>query len=199
MKRKTILTITALVAFAGAAAAEIIVTGTARIGLQTTEGTAAVAAKASHAASTAADKAFVDAVKAVATNLSAKTGARLSAGTLNMTAVTIAELADLDVLIVIVPAQTTGGTSETLRTNAANDLKSLNALRSRIAKGAVSVAVAKTEDKTAYVLNLPCQAQPIAAWNMVPVFVLTIPLPVALAPVAANISVAALAKSKWVI
>ena len=48
MMRKTLLTTTALVAFAGAPAAEITVTvtvtGTARIGLQTTEGTKAVAA-----------------------------------------------------------------------------------------------------------------------------------------------------------
>ena len=44
MMRKTLLTTTALVAFAGAAATEITVTETARIGLQTTEGTKAVAA-----------------------------------------------------------------------------------------------------------------------------------------------------------
>ena len=44
MMRKTLLTTTALVAFAGAVATEITVTGTARIGLQTTEGTKAVAA-----------------------------------------------------------------------------------------------------------------------------------------------------------
>ena len=42
--KKTLLTTTALVALAGAATAEITVTGTARLGLQTTEGTAAVAA-----------------------------------------------------------------------------------------------------------------------------------------------------------
>ncbi len=40
--KKTLLTTTALVALAGAATAEITVTGTARIGLQTMEGTAAV-------------------------------------------------------------------------------------------------------------------------------------------------------------
>ena len=46
MMRKTLLTTTALVAIAGAAATEITVTvsETARIGLQTTEGTKAVAA-----------------------------------------------------------------------------------------------------------------------------------------------------------
>ena len=42
--KKTLLTTTALVALAGAATAEITVSGTARLGLQTTEGTAAVAA-----------------------------------------------------------------------------------------------------------------------------------------------------------
>ena len=41
--KKTLLTTTALVALAGAATAEITVSGTARLGLQTTEGTAAVA------------------------------------------------------------------------------------------------------------------------------------------------------------
>ena len=40
--KKTLLTTTALVALAGAATAEITITGTARLGLQTTEGTAAV-------------------------------------------------------------------------------------------------------------------------------------------------------------
>jgi len=42
--KKTLLTTTALVALAGAATAEITVSGTARLGLQTTEGTAAVEA-----------------------------------------------------------------------------------------------------------------------------------------------------------
>lgn len=42
--KKTLLTTTALVALAGAATAEITVSGTARLGLQTTEGAAAVAA-----------------------------------------------------------------------------------------------------------------------------------------------------------
>ena len=42
--KKTLLTTTALVSLAGAATAEITVSGTARLGLQTTEGTAAVAA-----------------------------------------------------------------------------------------------------------------------------------------------------------
>ena len=44
--KKTLLTTTALVALAGAATAEITVTGTARLGLQTTEGTAEVKAGA---------------------------------------------------------------------------------------------------------------------------------------------------------
>ena len=42
--KKTLLTTTALVALAGAATAEITITGTARLGLQTTEGTAEVKA-----------------------------------------------------------------------------------------------------------------------------------------------------------
>ena len=42
--KKTLLTTTALVALAGAATAEITVSGTARLGLQTTEGAAAIAA-----------------------------------------------------------------------------------------------------------------------------------------------------------
>ena len=50
--KKTLLTTTALVALAGAATAEITVTGTARLGLQTTEGTAAVAAGANGKATT---------------------------------------------------------------------------------------------------------------------------------------------------
>ena len=45
MVRKTLLTTTTLVAFVGAATAEITVIGPARIGLQTTEGTKAVDAK----------------------------------------------------------------------------------------------------------------------------------------------------------
>ena len=49
---KTLLTTTALVAMAGAFTAEIPVTGTAGFGLQTTEGTAAVAAGANGKATT---------------------------------------------------------------------------------------------------------------------------------------------------
>ena len=46
--KKTLLTTTALVALAGAATAEITVFGTARLGLQTTEGTAAALASAAY-------------------------------------------------------------------------------------------------------------------------------------------------------
>ena len=51
--KKTLLTTTALVALAGAATAEITVSGTARLGLQTTEGTAAALASAAYGTVTA--------------------------------------------------------------------------------------------------------------------------------------------------
>ena len=51
--KKTLLTTTALVALAGAATAEITVFGTARLGLQTTEGTAAALASAAYGTVTA--------------------------------------------------------------------------------------------------------------------------------------------------
>ena len=51
--KKTLLTTTALVALAGAATAEITVSGTARLGLQTTEGTAAVVASTAYGTVTA--------------------------------------------------------------------------------------------------------------------------------------------------
>ena len=51
--KKTLLTTTALVSLAGAATAEITVSGTARLGLQTTEGTAAVVASTAYGTVTA--------------------------------------------------------------------------------------------------------------------------------------------------
>jgi outer membrane protein OmpU len=133
--KHTLLATTALVAMTGAAAAELTISGTGRIGIRTTEGAAAVTAVTANAGADAADDTLVDAIKAVTTNIDYRikdAGAVMGAGTLNTTAVTADELANLDHLIEIVSGQATNGITAAIKTAAATDLASLQAIRARI-------------------------------------------------------------------
>jgi outer membrane protein OmpU len=133
--KHTLLATTALVAMTGAAAAELTISGTGRIGIRTTEGAAAVTAVTANAGADAADDTLVDAIKAVTTNIDYRikdAGAVMSSGTLNTTAVTADELANLDHLIEIVSGQATNGITAAIKTAAATDLASLQAIRARI-------------------------------------------------------------------
>jgi len=147
--KNTLLATTALVAMTGAAAAEVTISATGRIGIMSTEGAAATTRATTYGAATSNDKTFVDAVKAVATNLSKGTGSVLAASALDTTAVTSAQLTDLDALITIVTDQTTEGTTTVLRANAVKDLKSLNQLRADLVGTAQTVTAAKAADTTA--------------------------------------------------
>jgi hypothetical protein len=147
--KHTLLTTTALVAMAGAAAAELTISGTGRIGVRTTEGAAKVDAVTANAGADAADQTLVAAIKKVTTNVNteAANSAVLATGSLNTTAVTANELADLDHLIAIVTRETTQGGTATTRANAVVDLASLNAIRARIV-APIKAGSAKAADVT---------------------------------------------------
>jgi outer membrane protein OmpU len=132
--KHTLLTTTALIAMTGAAAAELTISGTGRIGIRTTEGAAAVTAVTANAGADAADQVLVAAIKKLATNLNSRptTSAVLATGALNTTAVTADQLANVDHLIEIVTQQSTTGATVAIRAGAVKDLASLNALRARI-------------------------------------------------------------------
>ena len=132
--KHTLLTTTALVVMTGAASAELTISGTGRIGVRTTEGAAAVTAVTANAGADAADQTLVAAIKKRATNLNnvPSTSAVLATGSLNTTAVTADELADLDNLIRIVTRESTTGATVALRAKSVTDLASLNAIRARI-------------------------------------------------------------------
>ena len=132
--KHTLLTTTALVAMTGAASAELTISGTGRIGVMTTEGAAAVTAVTANAGADAADQTLVAAIKKIGTNLNnvPSTSAVLATGSLNTTAVTADELADLDNLIRIVTRESTTGATAALRAKSVTDLASLNAIRARI-------------------------------------------------------------------
>jgi len=145
--KHTLLATTALVAMTGAAAAEITISGTARIGMVTTEGAAAVTAVTANAAAVAADDTLLDAIAAVATNLDSVTGAVIAAGTLNTTAVTADELVRLDAIRAIVLRQSTEGATAAIRTAATTDLASVDAMRARIV-APITAGSAKASDTT---------------------------------------------------
>jgi outer membrane protein OmpU len=148
--KHTLLATTALVAMTGAAAAELTISGTGRIGIRTTEGAAAVTAVTANAGADAADDTLVDAIKAVTTNIDYRikdAGAVMSSGTLNTTAVTADELANLDHLIEIVSGQATNGITAAIKAAAATDLASLQAIRARIV-APIKAGSAKGSDVT---------------------------------------------------
>ena len=120
--KHTLLATTALVAVTGAAAAEITISGTARLGMVTTEGAAAVTAVTTNAGAVAADDTLLDAIAAVTTNLDASTGAVIAAGTLNTTAVTADELNRLDAIRAIVARQAESGLTAAIKSAAVIDL-----------------------------------------------------------------------------
>ena len=132
--KKTLLTTTALVALAGAATAEITVTGTARLGLQTTEGTAAVDAVAG------AITASMITSATAANGGSAVTGLATAAG-----ATTENDLTALDAAIAASKAAAAADTTAANKAAADKNTASLEAIK---AAATGTAAVAKTEDST---------------------------------------------------
>ena len=132
--KKTLLTTTALVALAGAATAEITVSGTARLGLQTTEGTAAVAA-----GNGSLTTALITAATA-ANGGSAVTALATAAGT------TVAgDLTALDDAIAASKIAAANATTAAAKKTADLNTGSLEAIK---AAATGTAAVAKTEDST---------------------------------------------------
>mgnify|MGYP003961411493 CR=1 FL=1 len=155
--KHTLLASTALVALASAAAAEITISGTARVGLITTEGTAKKAADTTYGISVA-DEMFTEALdgtytKAMRThaNHSVVATAVVTSGDIAATGVpTAGEVADLDVLRLAVFQATTatGGAATTAtRLAAITDLASLDAVIARV-DATVAKEVAATQDTT---------------------------------------------------
>jgi outer membrane protein OmpU len=145
--KHTLLATTALVAVTGAAAAEITISGTARLGMVTTEGAAAVTAVTTNAGAVAADNTLLNAIAAVTTNRDPSTGAVIGAGTLNTTAVTAAELNRLDAIRAIVARQSTNGLTAAIKAAAVIDLASIDAMRARIV-APIKAGSAKASDTT---------------------------------------------------
>ena len=132
--KKTLLTTTALVALAGAATAEITITGTARLGLQTTEGTAAVAAGTNG--------------KATAQMVTDATAANGTTAVTGLTADTVATAAVMYALDnAIAASQIAAGNDTTAADKKTQDLHTgtLEAIKAALTGTA---AVAKTEDST---------------------------------------------------
>jgi outer membrane protein OmpU len=154
--KHTLLTSTALVALSSAAFAEVKVSGSARIGLMTTEGSAQTAADAVMAATTA-DEAFAVAMDNLALYKAygdaGTTGTSLNAAIADNAAVTTAEravYANLRHLIANV-AEGSGNAlanpSEANRLAAITDLASIDAIIARM-DATTSALVAATSDQT---------------------------------------------------
>ena len=145
--------VVALVGFGTAAAAEITISGTARIGIVTTEGAAAVKGD-TVASMTAADSTFVNIVSRNATyqHHQVSTGATNTLTTLTVmaddtTAPDADELTQLTALRAVVADYATNGHTAAIRSIAAIDLVSLDGVITRT-NATMTTAVAKKADTT---------------------------------------------------
>jgi outer membrane protein OmpU len=155
MKHKYLAS-TAIVALAGfttAAAAEITISGTARIGIVTTEGAAAITGDTTYSM-LAADGTFVTGIQGtvaylVPDNSDAIGGTMVTVDTFDdaTTAPTAAEIANLAVLRAKVADVASNGATTAIRAAAAVDLVSLDGITARNA-ATVTTAVAKQADTT---------------------------------------------------
>jgi outer membrane protein OmpU len=145
--KHTLLATTALVALTGAAAAEITISGTARIGLVTTEGAAAVTGSTTYNAITAKMETTINTIGATA---AAVAGANETAflGVNADATVTSAEYAAAVVKIdnVIQDLSNSGGTTAALGAASLNHIASLNAIKA--AMKTVVATTAKAKDTT---------------------------------------------------
>jgi outer membrane protein OmpU len=154
--KHTLLASTALVALTSAANAEITISGTARIGLVTTEGAAAVAAD-STMSTTAAAEAYIESIDAFAKNgyvyhnlaktEVASAGAAIDASIASFAAVTAAERLAIGDLRAAIVRRSNNPTSAGSQAIANIDLASLDAVIAAM-DGTTSAAVAKAQDTT---------------------------------------------------
>ena len=161
--KHTLLATTALVAMTGAAAAEITISGTARIGMVTTEGAAAVAAGTAQTlgghALTTAEIASLDAIGAATTvaGVYDATTYNLTTTDVTFTATTdAAQVTKLDALLANANAllltydSTTAAAIDTAaeRARVLADIAVMENLRDQVTAKAASAAVAKQSDTT---------------------------------------------------
>jgi outer membrane protein OmpU len=140
----------ALAAVGSSAAAEITFSGTARIGILTTEGGAAVTGDTTYTA-IAADSTFIEAINSLAAYNS--TGEGLASGTAvtmvdsAVTAITAGNVAAIDALRTRVADVAANGATSALRSDATVDLASIDGVIARL-DSTVTTAVAKKSDTT---------------------------------------------------
>jgi len=162
--KNTLLATTALVSIAGAAAAELTISATGRIGLMTTEGSVAKAATTTYGKiTTAADALIVTLGAKITTAVPAKdsyniTTSNVTIGTIGAAA-DAAEIQKIDLLIFEAQARLRGGSNSHVavgtgvvqalsdtaaeRTQIATDLASLQAVRARLVTETAAKAVVK--------------------------------------------------------
>jgi outer membrane protein OmpU len=139
----------ALVGYGTAAAAEITISGTARIGINTTEGAAAITADTIYSM-TSADNDFIEAVD----NNERYGYSTITSGSLlafsvmtDTTAPSAAEMSNITALRARVAGLVTSGTTSAIRSAAAIDLTSIDGVLAR-SNATVTTAVAKKSDTT---------------------------------------------------
>ena len=150
--------VVALVGFGTAAAAEITISGTARIGIVTTEGAAAITGDTIYSM-TAVDQSFINAIDSVikygvipevasgATSGALATLQSMTTIAANNTAPTAAEMANITALRARVAEIVTDGSTSAIRSAAAIDLTSIDGVLAR-SNATVTTAVAKKSDTT---------------------------------------------------
>jgi len=142
--------ITALTAFGSAATAEITLSGTARLGFVTTEGAAAIVGDTLHSAS-AGDAAFMEIVSSLSVYMTLDATGSAVAGITSAdstaTAPTAGNVAAMRALRANIAAKVENAITSVLRSDAAVDLASVDAILARI-DATVTTAVAKKSDTT---------------------------------------------------
>ena len=140
----------ALAAVGSSAAAEITISGTARIGILTTEGAAAITGDTSYLA-VAADSTFIEAIASYVayndTGASEASGVAVTVAASAATAHTAGNRAAVDALRVRVANVAVNGSTSALRSDAAVDLVSIDGVIARL-DATVTTAVAAKSDTT---------------------------------------------------
>ena len=140
--------VVALAAVGSSAAAEITISGTARIGILTTEGAAAITGDTSYLA-VAADSTFIEVLASLTpyTDNSEASGVSVTVAASAATAHTAGNRAAIDALRVRVADVSVNGNTSLLRSNAVVDLVSIDGVIARL-DATVTTAVAKKKDTT---------------------------------------------------
>ena len=164
--KNTLLATTALVAMTGAAAAELTITATGRVGFKMTEGTAAVAKKTTYHKTTTSVVANQNLLNGAAATLTAHAQHiyNITKGAITIvaagTTATSVDVAKVDLMIAEAEARLVGGSSsltmdnvnfiaggtEAVRAQVRTDIATMKAIRARLVT--VTAATAKVADKT---------------------------------------------------